>query len=298
MGQGICNASFGELLQGVLPGNKKFLVNLKIKNASRVTLRLTSCQYSEQKEAEYAESYKHFSKSYKIIRNILSDLGRHDDFFLDVDSDIPIGKGLSSSTADMVASIGAAANALSIALKKEYIGKMLSEIEPNDGLHYPGTTAYHHTTGVAIAQHDYIPPLHILGIDSGGTIDTVEFNRTIIEWSERQMTHYQDLLKRMNVALESEDLQSICAIATESAQLWQEINQKPIFSEVLAFMKESEGLGLVNAHSGTFIGILYREDRGDLETIRTAWEKRNPQFPSRWFQTLSCNEKFLLSANR
>jgi len=288
LGHGVCHASFGELLQGVLPNNKKFLVNFKVQNISKVTLRLTTCQYSPEKETLYAESYKFFSKSYKIIRNILSDLGRHDDFFLEVNSDIPVGKGLSSSTADMVASSSALATALSIALKKEYISRMLTEIEPNDGLHYPGTSVYHHTTGTLIAQYNWVPPLYVLGIDSGGTIDTVKFNQTTVDWQENELNNYQYLLLELEDALVSQNVEKICMVATESTCLWQKINPKPFFDDALDFMQHTGGIGLVNAHSGTFLGILYHEGHKDRGEIIQAWGKTQPSFPAQWFKSVGC----------
>jgi uncharacterized protein involved in propanediol utilization len=74
IGMGECYGSFGEILQGVLPGNKKFLINLKIKNKSKVKVTFTNCQYSYEKESNYIESYRKYSKSYKGLRNIRQSL--------------------------------------------------------------------------------------------------------------------------------------------------------------------------------------------------------------------------------
>src|SRR5262245_14252856 len=127
-GRGTCHASFGELLQGVLPGGHKFLVNCRIHNRSLVTVRLGEPSYSVSKEKEFAQTYARFPKTLKGLRIFLSDLGRHDDCAVAVASDIPIGKGLSSSTADMVAGIRALAEALSLRLKDDYVSRMLTEV--------------------------------------------------------------------------------------------------------------------------------------------------------------------------
>lgn len=287
-GQGGCQGSFGEILQGVLPGNKKFLVNLKIKNASHVRLHLQPSDYSNEKEAIFADSYRRYSKSYKVLRNILADIGRHDDCLLEIDSDIPVGKGCSSSTADMVASIQALAAALSLALKPEYIGRMLTEIEPNDGLHYPGTSAYCHASGELIARFDYVPPLHILGIDFGGVIDTVEFNRTPINWTEAELEHYAGLLEAAKKSLSQADVTGLCEIATESALLWQKVNPKRQLGDVMQFMRDTGGLGIANTHSGTYLGILYQEDREDLPAILRRAASAIPGCDMQLFETVSC----------
>lgn len=288
VGKGSCPGSFGELLQGVLPEGGKFLVNLKIKNTSRVTLTLSAPRYSERKEALFAESYRRYPKSYKVIRNICTDLGNHSDCYLEIDSDIPVGKGLSSSTADMVAGIQALASALSVVMKPDYIGRMLTEIEPNDGLQHEGTGIYHHTTGRLVAQFPYIPPVKILGIDLGGTIDTVQFNQRTVEWSESDMRCYQRLLDSMQRALAKRDLATICSIATESAQLWQKVNPKPELDAVLALMEGTGALGVVNTHSGTYLGLLYAPDRADLSAVTGAVTRRFPRHAIRWFETVSC----------
>ncbi len=288
-GTGTCSGSFGELLQGVLPGNKKFLVNLKIKNCSQVNATLSSCQYFEDKESRFVESYRRFSKSYKVLRNLLTDIGCHDDPFLDVQSNIPIGKGLSSSTADMIATIKAFKKALKISLKSDYIGGLLTEIEPNDGLHWPGTAAYHHTTGKLISRFDYVPPLSILGIDFGGVVDTVQFNRLHFTWSDQEMEHYQSLLKRMEDALNARDLATVCAISTESTLLWQRINPKSELGQVQEFQRETGALGIINTHSGTLLGLMYEPGRSDAGALLKRAKEKWGAEQVRWFHTVSAS---------
>lgn len=287
-GEGSCNGSFGEILQGVLPGNRKFLINLKIRCASRVRIHVLPSAYSNEKEAQFAESYRRYSKSYKAARNILSDIGRHDDCFLNIDSDIPVGKGLSSSTADMVASIQALASSLSLALKPDYIARMMTEIEPNDGLHHPGTSAYHHTTGELIARYDYVPPLDILGIDMGGTIDTVEFNRKPLTWGEAEMERYAGLLESAKQALADRDIDALCRIATESTQAWQKVNPKRQLESALKFMRDTGGLGIANTHSGTYLGVLYRHGSADMRELLRRAEPIFNGCVARLFETEGC----------
>lgn len=286
-GEGHCNGSFGELLQGVLPGQKRFLVNLKIKNHSRARVHLSSCQYMGEKEARYAESYRRYSKSYKILRNILTDLGCHDDYLIEIDSDIPVGKGLSSSTADMVATVRAAEQALSVPLKNEYVSRMITEIEPNDGLNWPGSAAYHHTTGVLIYNWDYVPPLRILGLDLGGTIDTVEFNKKPRTWSEAETGGYRDLLKEVADAYERKDADALCRIATESTRRWQSVLPKAELPAVEALMAETGAKGIINTHSGSFLGLIYGAGHPDLESVKKLAQTRLPSASPSWFETVS-----------
>lgn len=285
-GIGFCAASFGELLQGVLPGQRKFLVNLRIRRGSQVRVKLTSPLYSAEKEAQIASSYQSYPKSYKLLRNTLSDLGSHDDCLIEVESDVPVGKGLSSSTSDMVAAIRGLAHAASIAFREDYIGRVITEIEPNDGLQYQGTSAYHHTTGQLIERLDWVPPFRILGVDLGGIVDTVTFNQQKIEFSAAQMDRYHGLLRDMLDALRSRDSCAVAAIASESTRLWQAFRPRAEMEEMFELQAATGGLGVVNTHSGTYLGLLYDPAREDWEDIR---ERVCAAFPNKkinWFDTL------------
>ena len=285
---GECFGSFGEMLQGFLPGGKKFLINMKITNRSRVSVSLNSPEYSKEKEDNYIESYRKYSKTYKILRNILIDIGRHDDLYIEVESNIPVGKGLSSSTADMVAGVNALQKKLSISLKKDYISRMLTEIEPNDGIHYEGTSAYHHATGKIIRNFEYVPPINIVGIDMGGELDTVKFNAQALQPEEQDMRTWAELLEKAMAAYEAEDLPTICDVATQSARLWQGINPKPYLEEVLRFVERTEALGVINTHSGTYLGLAYGADRKDVLAIIAALKKEFPDKTIQLFQSISC----------
>jgi L-threonine kinase len=289
VGVGTCHGSFGELLQGVLPGGRKFLVNCRIRNCSRVTVRLSDPAYSPQKEEEFAHSYARFPKTYKGLRNFLGDLGRHDDCLISIESDIPVGKGLSSSTADMVAGVRALAEALSLKLKNDYVSHMLTEVEPNDGLHFDQTSAYHHTEGRLIANVDWVPPLRILGIDQGGVVDTVAFNQRAIVWSDDQMAQYGVLLDAMLKALESRDVERVAALATESARAWQHVNPKDDLPIVLDLAAALRALGVINTHSGTYLGLLFADDAWpDADRIMALSAKRLPGRHIAWFATTMC----------
>ncbi len=285
-GTGFCAASFGELLQGVLPGQRKFLVNLRIRSGSRVKVQLTSPTYSAEKEAQIAVSYQSYPKSYKLLRNVLSDLGSHNDCLIEIDSNVPVGKGLSSSTADMVAAIRGLAEAASVSFREDYIGRVITEIEPNDGLQYHGTSAYHHTTGQLIDRVDWVPPFRILGVDFGGIVDTVTFNQQKITFNAEQMARYQELLHAVLAALREHDARAVAEIASESTRMWQHYRPREEMDRMFELQAETGGMGVVNTHSGTYLGLLYDPARTDWNEI---YERVAASFPGKgldWFDTL------------
>ena len=289
IGIGTCNGSFGELLQGALPGGHKFLVNCRICNSSRVTVRLGDLHYSAEKEEEFARSYARFPKTYKGLRVFLSDLGRHDDCLISIESDIPVGKGLSSSTADMVAGVRALAEALSLKLKNDYISRVLTDVEPNDGLHFDNTSAYHHTEGRLIANFDWVPPFRILGLDQGGVVDTVTFNHRTIVWTEAQTELYREQLDAMIEAFRTRDVARIAALATTSARAWQSISPKADLDTVIALAGKLGALGVINTHSGTYLGLLFADDPAlDQWRLASLAAEQCPGHGVAWYATTGC----------
>ena len=68
------------------------------------------------------------------------------------------------------------------------------------------------------------------------------------------------------------------------------MNPKPELDDVLALMSETGALGVVNTHSGTYLGLLYGEDRDDLNSLLSTVARRFPGKEVRWFGSVSCRE--------
>jgi L-threonine kinase len=168
---------------------------------------------------------------------------------------------------------------------------MLSEIEPNDGLHYPGTVAYKHTRGELIESVPYIPAFDILGIDLGGQIDTVSFNQQPLTlWNESQMQEYSELLDDALVALKMGDDLSLAHIATKSTHLWQRILPKPQLGQILKLAEKTGAMGVVNTHSGTYLGLLYERHEKDRDAIEN-YVHSHINAKLTWYATLDASEE-------
>ena len=250
IGSAICNGGFGEVLQGVRESNQKFLVNLKIKNYSRATVYVSKSAYRTLNEHRYW-------KSYRLVKNLLKHLGYDYNCHVDIQSNIPIGKGLSSSTADMVASVRALENALSISIENDFLSRAITDIEPNDGLHYPGTSFYEHTEGRLIYNFPFIPRLKIVGVDFGGEVDTLTFNRSDRRYGPDDGSVFDKLLESLAESYRKQDVPRILEIATKSGMLSQKVLYKPYFESFLDFSKTCSAQGVINTHSGTYLGMVF-----------------------------------------
>src|SRR3989338_11271689 len=94
MGIGKAFGTFGELLQGVLPSNRNFLVTFPVNMYSRA-------KFSFLNEDSFVVESEHKKKAAQIVKNILTKYKLPLAGKLVLNSEIPEGKGMASSSADL-----------------------------------------------------------------------------------------------------------------------------------------------------------------------------------------------------
>jgi uncharacterized protein involved in propanediol utilization len=257
-GTGISFGTFGELLQGALAGpDQDFLVTLPIMRWS--TARITLLPDIGELTVEPA--HKH--KSLLVARSILAchrvaRRGR-----LVVTSQLPEGKGLASSSADLIATIRATGKALGRPVTPRTTEAFLRMIEPTDGLMYRDVVAFYHRR-VELRCCLAVPPaLTIVGVDEGGQVDTVGFNASRSPITAGERREYARLLDVLAVALAGGDLATVGQVASRSAVMNQSRCPKRQLDPMLDICRSVGGLGVVVAHSGTVLGILLSKEDPD-----------------------------------
>ena len=251
IGIGSCYGTFGELLQGVLPEDDgDFLVSLPITASSTASFRWTPDTDGIRVQPA------HKVKSVKIAALVLEHFRAAKAGSLRIDSDLPEGKGLASSTADLVATARAVSNALGAVLTPALLEELLRKIEPTDGVLYPGIVAMNHRAVRLRASLGTLPALTIVGIDEGGVVDTIKFNKTPKSFSAAARREYAVLLDSITAAVARNDLVSVGKIATRSALMNQDVLPKQDLEAVLGICRDIGALGVVAAHSGTMLGIM------------------------------------------
>ena len=254
-GIGRCFGTFGELLQGVLPGQEReFLVTLPVARYS--TARFTAfsgahgiCVYPSYKE-----------KSRRLAEKLMHILDLDSGGFLSVQSELPAGKGCASSSADMVATARAIQSAFGVSISRASLAQVMSSIEPSDGVMYRGIVSFYHREGVLRKFLGYLPSLTIVGIDEGGQVDTVEFNKRSKPLGQAHRAEYESLLPGMEQAVAHGDLESMGEISTRSAVMNQGTLPKNHLDLLLDMRRRYRALGVVAAHSGTQLGLLLDPD--------------------------------------
>lgn len=260
---GVC----GELVQGML-GDSHFLVTCPVDFYSRVTVEIF--------EGEAGVSAPPgCPKSIAAVEAALNHLGRTDVAArLTISNTIPRSKGMGSSSADVAGAIAATGMALGQQLSPSLIGELALSVEPSDGIMFPGIALFDHREGSIVEEMGPPPPMEIVAIDFGGTVDTLEFNQIDHNdaWHSLESVNQQALeLVRLGI---QEGIPALVGKgASISAGAGQRIMEKPQLPRVVAFAESVGAVGVCVAHSGTVIGVLLdaRERRGK-STFRRARE--------------------------
>ncbi|MGW3199180.1 GHMP family kinase ATP-binding protein [Streptomyces sp. NPDC001118] len=255
VGVGRAFGTFGELLQGVLPGDDQdFLVTFPI-------ARWTTAVFSSvpgSKKVTVHPAYK--QKSRVLAELMLGDMRAGCGGDLTIDGELPVGKGFASSSADLVATARAVAGALGEKLAALTIENYMRRIEPSDGVMYPGIVAFYHRAVRLREQLGVLPKLTIVAHDEGGEVDTVRFNRIPKPFDDEDKLEYGKLLALLAEAVRDGDLSAVGAVATRSAVMNSKIRPHSSLGDMQCICREIDGLGLVAAHSGTMLGILLAAD--------------------------------------
>jgi len=256
--------TFGELLQGQTGDGVDFLVTLPIARWTTATFRLDP----DLPGIRVWPEHKH--KAVRLARAMVSVSGYAGGGSLTLDSALPEGKGLSSSSADLVATARAVANALGRALTPAAIERQLRRIEPTDGVMYDGITAFDHRRVRLRARLGALPPLTIVGLDEGGVVDTIAFNRRPKPYDHVWRREYENLLARLTAAVRCVDVAEVGRVATRSAELNQPLQPKRTFEALAAAATRIKALGVVTAHSGSVVGLLLADDDPAYDQKRSA----------------------------
>ncbi|MGF0318083.1 hypothetical protein [Nocardia fluminea] len=252
IGVGRAFGSCGELLQGVTAQDRHFLVTLPIR---RGTVAVFEPSEDDIVVVPATKSKAHRLATAMVARSTVLRGGR-----LTLHSELPEGKGLASSTADLVATARAVADAEGRTVPVGELEADLRAIEPSDGVMYPGSVAYLHREVRLLARLGTLPALTIVTGDEGGSVDTVEFNRNAPRFSRADKREFDTLLSRLGTAITHGDLATIGAVSTRSAVLSAASRERPHLDATIRAARAIGAAGVVVAHSGTTTGILLADD--------------------------------------
>ena len=261
---GVC----GELAQGTI-NDINFLITCPVDFHSRVRVDI----YNDGRGVEAPPNiHGGCEKTAAAVRRTLAQLKQAKlRARVQVASPIPRSKGMGSSSADLTAAIAATGLALGEELPPERIAQIALSIEPTDGVMMPGVALFDHRAGLIRESLGPPPPMEIVALDFGGTVDTDAFNlvnRTSQWRSVSEQT--AEALRLVRRGIEEGSPALVGQGATISAEAGQHVSPKPRLDEVINFASEVGAVGVNVGHSGTIMGVLLdaRERRGKSTYLR------------------------------
>ena len=263
---GVC----GELAQGVIEGIH-FLVTCPVDFYSRVKVDI----YADGPGVEAPEDC---DKAAAAVRRTLFHLKNAKvRAKLTINNPIPRGKGMASSSADLAAAIAATGLALGEEISPYQIAQIALSIEPTDGIMIPGVALFDHRAGIIRESLGPPPPMEIVALDLGGTVDTVQFN-LVDRFQRWESVDEQtgEALRLLRHGIAEQDPALVGRGASISAEASQTVLAKPRLAEVKEFAESVGAVGVNVGHSGTIMGVLLdaRERRG-----KSTYHKALSAFP-------------------
>ena len=237
--------SCGELVQGT-HGGTPYLVTCPINLYTRVTV---------------TDKHKNIIglgvKSQAALNRTLHYLGKSEfDFGITLSSELPIGKGMASSSADIAAVCFAVAAAYGVELTAPEVSRIAAGIEPTDGVFFENIIRINHMTGECLETMVDFPRLQIAVFDVGGAVDTVTFHQRT-DLDELSIKNERRTDAAMELIRSSTSPEAWAKAATESSLANQTILPKKELPELIDSAMKRGALGVNIAHSGTVIGVLF-----------------------------------------
>jgi uncharacterized protein involved in propanediol utilization len=261
--RGICHGTLGELVQGpLLLGGAMHvgIVSLPIRKYSRA--EFTVGQADEQQLALRGKRRcRRAIELYLDHHGKVLPAGRWN-----FHTELPEGKGMASSTADIVATIRCLDAIFKLESTPACIAALLRQIERSDSVFLNSYALYSSDRQEVIRCFAGDPKFHVCYIDEGYAVDTEAVTPALFEHYESHMEAHTDNLERTIDAFERHDLQQIAACATRSALLSQEVLPKKNFAALYANQERFCANGILVAHTGSILGYLY-VDKPSFEVV-------------------------------
>lgn len=174
-------------------------------------------------------------------------------------SEIPVEKGMASSTADLAAVARALGAYFDLPMDADRIAGLCAAIEPTDNIMYPKLNLFDHMTGQVLMDFDAGITTPLLIIAFAGKVNTLGFHSRGEKRTAREIDDFGRALETFQEGLAAGDLRRIGEACTQSARLNQKKLYKPHLEGMISLSRNHGGHGVITGHSGTVIGVMYEE---------------------------------------
>ena len=259
---GVCPASCGEFVQGVLD-NEEYLSSYAINLFSVATLE-------EGKEVIHTGPKKSRRAMELVFEKFNIPVDESKKISLNINSQIPIGKGMASSTADIGATINATLSMLGKTLTGEEISKLAVKIEATDSLLLNRHSIFNPLTAEIKKYMGGISNAKVVILEPDDILDTKSIRMTP-NYRMYKMQNKEIIKKSFSLldeGLDKNDLSLVGKACTYSSLANENIHKKPFLKEIIEISDKFGCYGVNIAHSGTVIGILMDKEMDDKKVIQ------------------------------
>ncbi|MDO4288079.1 MAG: GHMP kinase [Eubacterium sp.] len=192
-------------------------------------------------------------------------------------SEIPVEKGMASSTADIAGMAKALSAYYDLGMDDQTIADFCIRIEPTDNIMFEDLNLFNHVDGEVIMGFNRSLEASILIVEFKGTVNTVNFHRQQDGYTSREKADFMEVVAQFKAGVEMGSLDLVGQACTQSARLNQKILYKPHLETLIALAGAHGGHGVITGHSGTVVGVIYSEDSFDYTAFMQSFLNRIPK---------------------
>lgn len=246
--------SCGEFLQGIY-AEQPCLISCPIDLYSQI--KITEGPATQMLDSKAVQMLDLIYREYHIPREEKHHIN------ISLTSEIPMEKGMASSTADIAGLAQGLSAYYDLGLSEKRIAELCVMIEPTDNIMFEQLNLFNHVSGSVLLDFDTSLEASILIVAFKGRVNTVNFHHQQEGYNRDEVAAFNEALSLFRQGLCDGDLDAIGAACTQSARLNQKILYKPHLNAMEQLCYRYGGHGIITGHSGTVIGVLYSDEGFD-----------------------------------
>lgn len=256
LGFGSCVGTLGELFQGPINWGGQ----LEIAIASLPFPRHSTCEYlvDSLAQAEHGDGLEDRPKTARALEVLLAQHeltlppGRWR-----FTSDLEVGKGMASSTADIVAAIRCVGQVVQRRFKARDVMNVLRLVERSDSVFLAEAALYLSERHEVILRFGRTVRYTAAYVVEPAIVDTEAMRDCLLDHYRRAAGEYRAALNAFLAGAARQDPQLLAQAATESAKLSQRCLPKRRLAAMRSAMRTLGADGIFVAHTGSVAGYLY-----------------------------------------
>jgi uncharacterized protein involved in propanediol utilization len=174
-------------------------------------------------------------------------------------SELPVGKGMASSTADIVAAIRCLFNIFGMTYDQRTVIEILRSIERSDTVFLDEFALYLSQQHRIVQTFGDSIGFFTCYVVEEPSVATEDLTHQLLDHYRRNARGYRRCLADIVAAFDNADVRGVARCATMSAELSQGVVAKASFADVVDNQRAFRADGIFVAHTGSVIGYLFRQ---------------------------------------